>query len=293
MDSKFKHQIREQFSKTAGAYVEATHFSAGEDLEEAARLLKPSHDDNMLDVACGGGHMALFFAPMVRQVVASDLTMQMLKKAQEHIADEGQVDNVVFREADAEDLPFPAGSFTLLTCRIAAHHFADVPQALREFHRVLRRGGRMMIIDTLIPPDPEVAEFFQTMEKMRNPTHLKPFSEIEWTNMIDESDLILQETLTVSKTHDFQEWTKTAGLKREKVQELNKFFMDASPKIHDYFKIESFAGEIESYTDQKILIYATRKEKEKHIHHKAQVATPVETPDEAIPEQPQPDSADE
>jgi len=283
MESKFKSKIREQFSKTAVAYVEATHFSSGKDLEEAARLLKPSHDDNMLDVACGGGHMALFFAPMVRQVVASDLTMQMLKKAQEHIADEGRVDNVVFREADAEDLPFPAGSFTLLTCRIASHHFPDVPKALREFHRVLRRGGRMLIIDTLVPEDPEIAEFFQTMEKMRNPTHLRAFSEQEWEDMILNSELILQETLIVPKTHDFQEWTKTAGLNREKVQELNRFFMDAPQKVHDYFQIESFAGEVESYTDQKILIYATRKEKEKHIHHKAAaVTTPAETTEETV-----------
>jgi len=289
MSSKFKDQIREQFGRTATAYVEATHFTGGEDLEEAARLLKPSHDDNMLDVACGGGHMALFFAPMVRQVVASDLTMQMLKKAQEHIAEEGRVDNVVFREADAEDLPFPAGSFTLLTCRIAPHHFADVPQALREFHRVLRRGGRMAIIDTLMPSDPEIAEFFQTMEKMRNPTHIKAFSEDEWQKMILDSELILQETMIISKTHDFQEWTKTAGLNRAKVQELNKFFMDAPQKIHDYFKIESFAGEVETYTDKKLLIYAKRKEKEKHIHQKAAAVevppevpseTPLETPEE-------------
>jgi len=277
MPSKFKKQIREQFGRTASAYVEATHFTGGEDLEEAARLLEPSHDDNMLDVACGGGHMALFFAPMVRQVVASDLTMQMLKKAQEHIAEEGRVDNVVFREADAEDLPFPAGSFTLLTCRIAPHHFADVPQALREFHRVLRRGGRMAIIDTLMPSDPEIAEFFQTMEKMRNPTHIKAFSEDEWQKMIQDSELILQETMIISKTHDFQEWTKTAGLNRTKVQELNKFFMDAPQKIHDYFKIESFAGEVESYTDKKLLIYAKRKEKEKHIHQKAAIKVPPET----------------
>ena len=290
MSSKFKNQIREQFGRTAVAYVEATHFSEGEDLEEAARMLKPSHDDNMLDVACGGGHMALFFAPMVRQVVASDLTMQMLKKAQEHIAEEGRVDNVVFREADAEDLPFPAGSFTLLTCRIAPHHFADVPQALREFHRVLRRGGRMAIIDTLMPSDPEIAEFFQTMEKMRNPTHIKAFSEDEWQKMIQDSELILQETMIISKTHDFQEWTKTAGLNRTKVQELNKFFMDAPQKIHDYFKIESFAGEVESYTDKKLVIYAKRKEKEKHIHQKAAAVevppevpseTPLETPEES------------
>lgn len=263
MDNKFKNRVREQFGKTATAFVEATHFSAGKDLEEAARLLKPTQDDNLLDVACGGGHMALYFAPMVRQVVASDLTMQMLKKAQEHIAEEGRVDNVIFREADAEDLPFPAGSFTLLTCRIASHHFSDVPRALREFHRVLRRGGRMVLIDTLMPSDPEIAEFFQTMETMRNPTHVKAYNEDEWQNMILDAELILQETQIISKTHEFQEWVKTAGLSRSKIQELNKFFMEAPEKIHDFFQIESFAGEVETFTDQKLLIYATRKEKEK------------------------------
>ena len=63
MDRKFKNRIREQFGRTATAFVEATHFTGGQDLEEAARLLQPTQDDNMLDVACGGGHMALFFSP--------------------------------------------------------------------------------------------------------------------------------------------------------------------------------------------------------------------------------------
>ncbi len=263
MDSKFKNRVREQFGKTAQAYVQAAHFAGGKDLEEAVRLLQPSQDDNMLDVACGGGHTALYFAPLVRQVVASDLTMQMLKKAQEHLAEEGGFDNVVFREADAEDLPFPAGSFTLLTCRIAPHHFPDVPRALREFHRVLRRGGRMAIIDTLLPSDPEIAEFYQSMEQMRDPTHIRAFNEDEWTQMINDSELILHETLVIPKTHDFQEWAKRAGMNREEIQNLNKFFMDAPQKIHDFFKIESFAGEVETYTDQKLLIFASRKEKEK------------------------------
>jgi ubiquinone/menaquinone biosynthesis C-methylase UbiE len=263
MDRKFKNRVREQFGKTATAYIEAKHFSAGEDLDAAVRLLQPTHEDNMLDVACGGGHLALHFAPMVRQVVASDLTMQMLKKAQEHVAEESRADNVIFREADAEDLPFPAGSFTLLTCRIASHHFADVPRALKEFHRVLRRGGRMAIIDTLMPADPEVAEFFQTMETMRNPTHIRAFTELEWQQMISDAELILQEILIIPKEHDFQEWVKTAGLNRTQVQKLNKFFMAAPQKIHDYFNIESFAGEVETFTDKKLLIYATRKEKEK------------------------------
>jgi ubiquinone/menaquinone biosynthesis C-methylase UbiE len=263
MGTKFKNRVREQSGKTATAYVEATHFSGGVDLEEAARLLQPTHDDNLLDVACGGGHLALYFAPKVRQVVASDLTMLMLRKAQEHIAEEGDVDNIIFREADAEDLPFPAGSFTLLTCRIAPHHFPDVPRALREFHRVLRRGGRMAIIDTLMPEDPEIAEFYQTMETMRNPTHIKAYTEEQWGAMILDAELILQETKTIEIEHDFQSWIKTGGLNRSKAQELNSFFMDAPAKIHDFYKIESFAGEVETFTDKKILIYATRKEKEK------------------------------
>jgi ubiquinone/menaquinone biosynthesis C-methylase UbiE len=261
MPSKFKDKVREQFGRTAAGYVQSKGFAGGADLEEAVHLLKPTPEDSLLDVACGGGHTALFFAPLVRSVVASDLTMAMLKKAQEFISEEGRVDNVMFREADAEDLPFPAGSFTMLTCRIAPHHFPDVPRALREFHRVLRRGGRLVIIDTLLPDDPEIAEFYQTMEKMRDPTHVRAYRREEWTEMLQEADLILHETRVFPKTHDFHEWAKRAGLKRDGIQKLNRFLMEAPEKIHDFFQIETFAGEVETYTDQKLLLYASRPEK--------------------------------
>jgi len=261
MTEYFKDKVRERFGRAAERYVRDQGFASGDDLAAAARMLKPTPEDNLLDVACGGGHTALYFAPLVRSVVASDLTMQMLKKAQEYISEEGGVENVTFREADAEDLPFPAGAFTLLTCRIAPHHFPDVPRALREFHRVLRRGGRMAVIDTLLPEDSEVAEFYQTMERMRDPTHIRAYSEDEWVGMMQEAGLIVHETMVFTKTHDFQEWAKRAGLTREGIKQLNQYFIDAPPKAHDYFQIETFAGEVESYTDRKLLIYATRPEK--------------------------------
>ncbi|WP_432823716.1 class I SAM-dependent methyltransferase [Trichloromonas sp.] len=262
MSNDFKNKVREQFGRTADGYVRDQGFAKGEDLDEAVNLLKPTSEDIMLDVACGGGHTALHFAPLVRSVVASDLTMLMLKKAQEYISDEGGVDNVTFREADAEDLPFPSGSFTLLTCRIAPHHFPDVPRALREFHRVLRRqGGRMVIIDTLLPDEPEIAEFYQTMEKMRDPTHVRAHSRQEWIQMIEEAGFHVEATKTFNKTHDFPVWAKRAGLTREGVKTLARYFIDSPAKVHDYFQIETFAGEVESYTDQKLLLYATRTDK--------------------------------
>jgi ubiquinone/menaquinone biosynthesis C-methylase UbiE len=261
MTREFKNKVREQFGRAAEGYIHDKGFATGDDLDAMIRLLKPESDDNMLDVACGGGHTALRFSPLVRSVVASDLTMVMLKKAQEFVSDEGVVDNVTFREADAEDLPFPAGAFTLLTCRIAPHHFPDVPRALNEFHRVLRRGGRMAIVDTLLPDDPEIAEWYQAMEKMRDPTHIRAHTEEQWRQMVEEADFILHETLTIPKTHDFPTWAKRAGLKRDGVAALNKFFVDASDKVQNYFQIETFAGEVEAYTDRKLLIFASRPPK--------------------------------
>ncbi|NIQ95163.1 MAG: methyltransferase domain-containing protein [Desulfuromonadales bacterium] len=261
MPKNFKNRVKEQFSRTAEGYVRNKGFATGEDLQTAAELLQPTLEDNLLDVATGGGHTALFFAPKVRQVIASDLTMQMLKRAQEHISEEGGVENVIFREADAEDLPFPAGSFTLLTCRIAPHHFPDLPRALQEFHRVLRRGGRMVVIDTLLPQDPEIADFYQTMEKMRDPTHVQAYSEPQWIEMVKDAGFDFHETRRFPKTHDFQEWAARAGMNRQGIQDLNRFFLDAPQKVHEYFQIETFAGEVESYTDQKLLIFASRPAK--------------------------------
>lgn len=259
MPKGIKDRVIEQFTRNAKGYVHDSGFAGGKDLEAAAELLQPTGDDLLLDVATGGGHTALFFSPMVRSVVASDLTMPMLKKAQEYIGDETDVDNIVFRVADAEDLPFPSGSFTIVTCRIAPHHFPDVPKALSEFYRVLRRKlGRIAIIDTLLPDDPEIADYYQRMEALRDPTHVRAYTRQQWTQMVEEAGFKVEKTAIFPKTHDFQQWARRAGLDDAGVEALNEYFINAPEKIQDYFRIETFAGEVESYTDKKLLVYATR-----------------------------------
>ena len=75
MPRDFKDRVREQFGRSAEGYVRNRGFATGDDLTMAVELLKPTAEDNLLDVACGGGHTALHFAPLVRSVVASDLTV--------------------------------------------------------------------------------------------------------------------------------------------------------------------------------------------------------------------------
>ena len=119
----------------------------------------------------------------------------------------------------------------------------------------------MAIVDTLLPDDPEIAEWYQTMEKMRDPTHIRAFTAEEWREMVQAAGFILHETASFPKTHDFPVWAKRAGLNRDGVMKLNRFFVEAPEKVQEYFQIETFAGEVESYTDRKLLICASRPAK--------------------------------
>src|SRR5690606_28333148 len=85
----------------------------------------------VLDIATGGGHIANALAPLAGRVTACDLTEDMLQAASAFIAAGGHT-NVDFAVADAEALPFADASYELAACRIAAHHFPDIPAFVRE-----------------------------------------------------------------------------------------------------------------------------------------------------------------
>ena len=119
----------------------------------------------------------------------------------------------------------------------------------------------MAIVDTLMPSDPEIAEWYQQMEQKRDSTHIRAFTEEEWVEMVTAAGFLIQKTAIFQKTHDFPTWAQRGGMNRAAVAELNKFFVEAPNKVQDYFQVETFAGEVEAYTDQKLLIFAKRPPK--------------------------------
>ncbi len=99
----------------------------------------------VLDLASGTGEPALSLAKAVRpkgHVVATDLVPEMLEAARRNAAVQG-LDNVEFRIADAESLPFSDGEFDRVTCRFGIMFFPDIPRAMAEIRRVLKPGGRV------------------------------------------------------------------------------------------------------------------------------------------------------
>ncbi len=168
-------------------YAISEHHS-GSDLDTLIEFAEPVSDDVVLDVATGAGHVALALAPLVSSVVATDLATGMVDKARERGTEAG-VPNLECGIADAERLPLDDEPFDLVTCRIAPHHFVDINAAIGEAARVLRPGGRYVVVDSMSPDDPELDAFLDMVERRRDPTHVRSYRRDEWMRIIERAGL--------------------------------------------------------------------------------------------------------
>jgi len=146
-------RVRTMFNAIAPRYelVNAV-FSAGRDASwrrKAVTLVKVTPDDDVLDIASGTGDFARAFAKAgPRSVVGSDFAHQMLTRARQGVAG---TTNCHWCEADALTLPFRAGVFSITCCAFGVRNFHDLEAGLAEMYRVLRRGGRAVILEFTRP----------------------------------------------------------------------------------------------------------------------------------------------
>jgi SAM-dependent methyltransferase len=124
----------------------------------------------VLEAACGAAHVAETIAPHVWQVVALDLTPELLAVAAGRLRDAG-VDNVLLQEGNVEQLPFVAESFDLVVCRGSLHHFLNPRRALAEMVRVCRVGGRVAVND-LVAPEAASRDAFDDLHRALDPSHV-------------------------------------------------------------------------------------------------------------------------
>jgi demethylmenaquinone methyltransferase/2-methoxy-6-polyprenyl-1,4-benzoquinol methylase len=103
---------------------------------------------HILDVASGTGDLALAMARRVGasgRVIMSDINASMLLRGRNRLLDEGFPTPAVV--CDAEHLPFPDASFDLVTVAFGLRNMTDKPAALRQMHRVLKPGGKLLVLE--------------------------------------------------------------------------------------------------------------------------------------------------
>ena len=253
-----KRLSQERFGKYAQGYVTSQTHAASYELDLLASLAEAEPHWRMLDIATGGGHTSLHFAWLVNQVVAVDLTEAMLKAARGYHASKGAA-NLVYTSADAENLPFPAESFDLVTCRIAAHHFPDVAAFVAEGARVLRRGGRFVFQDQVVPDDHEAGRFVNEFERKRDPSHHLAYDRQRWLEFFERVGLKVSVDQIIQKQQNFLNWAQMQNCSKETMAELVEMALNSPPIAHQWLRPENFSNTSSAtFRNQHIVLLALK-----------------------------------
>ena len=245
--SEQKQLVQEQFGRVARAYVDSAMHNNQTALEAVVAAVDPHADWLVLDVATGGGHVAKALAGMVKHVVASDLTPRMLAEARSHIRDVSGIDNVSYVTADAEQLPFLSDTFDAVTCRIAPHHFPNPRQFVQEVARVLKPGGRFVLVDNIVPEDGALAAWYNTVEHLRDRSHIRCAPATQWQEWIAAAGLVFERGQASWKKFEFESWALRMVTSEQQYREVLEYIQSAPKAAADYFQVEFVEGKVLSF----------------------------------------------
>ena len=235
---------RKQFEQQCANYGNSHILSNTEDIRSALHILRPQREQALLDVACGGGHTGIYFARLGLHVTLADISTAMLARAAELAASEGLT--IVTREHPAEKLPYPDGSFDLVTCRVAAHHFSCPATFIMETGRVLKTGGKLLLIDGSVEEgQPEAEEWLHQVEKLRDPSHNRFITPLKWTHLCGHVGLrVIHRELQPFKQPDLNWYFETANTSPANRAAVFKLVKEAPASARNLFRLTQEDGKI-------------------------------------------------
>ena len=188
------------WSERAQLYRESDAHRPGRDLELFADW---AEGETALDVATGGGHVADRLRAAGFNVVTIDPAP-------------GMQPDVISR---AEEIPFADESFDVVACRVAAHHFQDAAVALAEMARV--SSSLVLVADNLF-----LGEQGEEADRLRDPTHVRNYSEDEWRRMFEAAGLEVEAFEREDKRIEVEPWLERAGCKGDEAARVRELLAD-------------------------------------------------------------------
>lgn len=245
--------VQAQFGAQASAYLGSTVHAQGAEFALLREAVAADAGARVLDLGCGAGHVSFQVAEFCDEVVAYDLSAQMLEVVASSASGRG-LDNIRTVRGAAERLPFDDASFDFVFSRYSAHHWSDVGVALREVRRVLKPGGTLCVIDVASPGQPLLDTHLQAVELLRDTSHVRDYSPAEWLGLVADAGLRPQRQHGQRLRLEFVSWIermRTPAVLRDAIRALQQV---ASAEVRDYFQIADDG----SFSTDVIVLWAAR-----------------------------------
>ena len=191
------------------------------------RRVKPRAGEQILDMAGGTGDIAFRLAESGASVTVADINPEMLEVGIGRAQQRG-IDGLVWTEANAETLTFPDRFFDAYTIAFGIRNVTDIPKALREAHRVLRRGGRFFCLEFSTNVWPGFAEVYDAYSH-----HLVPKLGQLLANDADSYRYLIESIRRFPDMPTFERMVGEAGFVQTKVEPI----MGGLVAIHSGWKI--------------------------------------------------------
>ncbi len=225
------------YAPRASDYVSSAVHSAGADLDQIAAFVRGHGAARALDLGCGGGHVSYHAAPHVAEIVACDLTQDMLDVVAATAAQRGLA-NISVRQAAAEKLPFADVSFDFVLCRFTVHHWHDWEAGLREARRVLKPSGKAIFSDVVAPAHPLLDTHLQVVELLRDVSHVRDYAAAEWAGALSRAGFVVTATTPRKLRMEFPTWIARTKTPRVHVEAIRAMQRSASEAVVRHFAID-------------------------------------------------------
>lgn len=245
--------VEKQFGAQASAYLTSAVHASGRDLQRLAERFSAFPEAHVLDLGCGAGHASFVAAGQVAQVTAYDLSSQMLDVVAKAAKERG-LGNVATCQGYAESLPLDDNSYDVVISRYSAHHWHDVGQALREVTRVLKPGGTVIIMDVMSPGHPVRDIWLQTVEALRDTSHVRNYSSGEWLSLFNDAGLTTRNLITDRLPLEFSSWIARMRTPQALSDAIRLYQQSASQQVKRYFELT----EDGSFTSDTIMAEAQK-----------------------------------
>jgi SAM-dependent methyltransferase len=212
-DHELKAFVKDRFTKTAEVFGDYAVSHRVTEAESLAHMVSAGAEDRAVDLACGPGTLALRFAKHVRWVCGLDFTPAILERARQTAAHEGLLHKMTFAIGDAQSLPFADASLDIAVTSYSLHHISDPARVIAEMARVVRRGGRVGVIDIEAPEDPKVRELNHRIEFIRDNSHSRSLTQSEFEAMFAAAGLRIIHMQHKGHPRTFEHWMHVAGWK--------------------------------------------------------------------------------